>query len=174
MAIQDFIQNFNTGSRANRFKIQITWPSGVTAPNVADYIVCSAAQLPSSIIGVASVPFFGRQIPVPGDRQFEDWTVTVQNDVSFSHRNAFESWSNQILSHESNVQAFANYAAMTANILVQQLDRQDKVIKTFTLQNAWPNHVSQIDLDYGNDNVVETFTVTFSYVLWASADTPTT
>ena len=143
MTIQDFVQNFGIGARANRFKIQITWPTGVTTPSVADYIVCTAGTLPSSIIGVASVPYFGRQIPLPGDRQFEDWTVTIHNSTTFSHRNAFESWSNQILSHETNVQTFANFGAMTANILVQQLDRvgtddsDANVLKTFTLQNAW-------------------------------------
>ena len=174
MSIDDFVSNFTGGgARANRFAVAITWPGLVTAPNVRDNIVVSAASLPSSIMGVTHVPYMGRQIPIPGDRTFEDWTITVQNDISFSHRNAFESWSNMILSHDANVQAAPTYQTMVTNIVVNQLDRQDNIIKTFTLRNAWPTNISQIDLSYAENDTVETYTVTFAYTDWQSPQTPT-
>lgn len=173
MSVDTFISQFAGGARANRFRVTITWPGAVGSPNVADEIVVHAAQLPSSTLGVVQVPYMGRMFPLPGDRTFEDWTVTVLNDISFSHRNKFESWSNLILSHQGNVQTIPNYAGMVANITVQQLDRKDNVIKTFTLRNAWPVHVSAIDVGYQNNDQVEEFTVSFAYTDWASADTTT-
>src|SRR5665213_700571 len=105
MSINDFISNFQGGSRPNRFQIIITYPTLVGAPDVADKIVCNAASLPASTIGVVQLPYMGRQIPVPGDRVWAPWNVTVLNDVTFSHRNVMERWSNAIMAHQANVQS---------------------------------------------------------------------
>jgi hypothetical protein len=173
MSIDDFIAAWEGGSRANRFAVAITWPGLITAPNVRDNLMVTAASLPASILGVANVPYMGRMIPMPGDRTFEDWTITVRNDITFSHRNAFEAWSNAILSHDGNTQLFPTFSSMVTNIVVNQLDRDDNIIKTFTLRNAWPTHISGIDLSYDANDAVETFTVTFAYTDWQSPTTPT-
>ena len=173
MSIDDFVSQFEGGARANRFAVAITWPGLITAPNVRDNIMVTAASLPASILGVANAAYMGRNIPIPGDRTFEDWTITVRNDITFSHRNAFESWSNAILAHNANTQLFPTYSSMVTNIVVNQLDRDDNIIKTFTLRNAWPTNVSQIDLAYDQNDTIETFTVTFAYTDWQSTQTPT-
>lgn len=172
MGIDTFIANFQNGARANRFRVAINWPGLVGTPNVRDDIVVSAAALPSSIVGVVQVPYMGRQIPIPGDRTFEDWTITILNDTSFSHRNAFERWSNAILSHRGNIQASPSYRDFVTNISVVQLDRADTIIKTFTLRNAWPTNITQIDLGYDQNDTIETYTVTFAYTDWDSPNSP--
>lgn len=174
MGIDTFISAFQGGARSNRFKVIITWPGIVGAPNVRDEIVVSGAALPASFVGTIQAPYMGRQIPIPGDRTFEDWTINVQNDVSFSHRNAFERWSNKILSHSGNTQEASNYKDLVTNITVHQLDRDDNIIKSFVLKNAWPTNIGQIDLSYDANDQIEVYPVTFSYTFWESLQTPTT
>jgi len=168
MSINDFKSNFLGGARPNRFRVQLTFPGAVGSPNVRDEFIVTAAALPSSILGVIPVPYQGRQIPVFGDRTFEDWTITLNNDTTFSHRNVFERWMNLINSHEGNVQGVSDYRNLVSTLDVVQLDRDDRIIKAYKLYNAWPNNVSQIDLGYDQNDTLELFTVTFSYSHWGS------
>jgi len=170
MGLDKFIGNFRGGARANRFKVELNYP--VAGPNIEDYIVVAAAQLPASIMGVAHAQFMGRFIPIPGDRTFDDWTITVLNDTTFSHRNAFERWSEAILANQQNFQGTANYRSMTAPLNVHQLDRQGNRIKSFTLWHAWPTVISAIDLAYDQNDAIETYSVTFAYAHWSSDTSP--
>jgi len=169
--ITDFISSFRGGARPNRFKVIITWPGVAGTPNVRDEFVVTAAQLPASVIAPVIVPYKGRQIPVPGDRIFEDWTITVLNDVSFSHRNSFERWINAINGHRSNVSATSNYKDLLATIDVIQLDRDDATLKTVRIFNAFPTNLTPIDLGYDQNDVLELYTVTFSMSHWESTTT---
>jgi len=168
MSINQFLSNFKGGAPANRFKVQITWPGAVGSPNVRDEFVVNAAQHPASVLGQIPVAYQGRQIPIPGDRTFEDWTITVVNDKSYSHRSAFERWSNVINSHEGNIQGADTLRDMVSTIDVHQLDRDGSILKTYKLYNAWPNNVSPIELSYDQNDVLQTFTVTFAYSHWHS------
>src|ERR1035437_39168 len=171
MGIESFISNFAGGARANRFAVSIIWPAGVTNPGIPDSIVVSAAQLPACVMGVAHAPYMGRAIPIPGDRTFEDWTITVLNDTTFAHRNAFETWSNLILMNRANIQGTPDYRSITTTLTVNQLDRQDNIIKTFQILNAWPTIVTAIDLAYDQNDTIETYSVTFAYASWQSNTT---
>lgn len=174
MSINTFISGFKGGARPNRFRVQITYPALVGAPDVLDEIVVQSAQLPASVMGQILVPYQGRQIPIPGDRTFEDWTCTVLNDVTFSHRNIFEKWSNLINAHEGNIQG-AEYEDIVATIDVTQLDRAgENILKVYKLHNAWPTNIMAIDLGQDQNDVLETYQVTFSYSHWTSTYTPTT
>lgn len=174
MSINDFIASFKGGARPNRFKVQISWPGQVGAPNVRDEIVVSAAGHPASVLGTIQAPYQGRQIPIPGDRTFEDWTITVLNDKSFSHRNAFERWSNLLNSHEGNVQGTDEYRNLVGTLDVMQLDNDDTVLKTYKLFNAWPTNIAQIDLSYDQNDTLAQYTVTFAYSHWQSATSAAT
>lgn len=171
MSIDTFIANFSGGARPNRYRVIITYPTAVGTPNVRDEILCRAAGMPSSNIGMIPVPYKGRTIPVPGDRVFEDWTATFFNDVSMSHRNTFERWSNLIMSHEGNIQETNSYKDLLATIDVSQLDRKDNVVKTVRLLNAFPTMVTQIDLAYDANDIPSEFSVSFAYSHWEDANT---
>lgn len=171
--INTFISNFKDGARPNRFRVIITWPALVGSPNVEDFIVCSAAAGPGVDNGITNAPFMGRDIPFPGDKTFEPWVATFVNAITYSHRNAFERWSNLMNSNEANVSATADPAQLRGIITVQQLGRDNAVLKTWALQNAFPSNVALIDLNYETKNTMETFQVTFAYTHWDSLDAPT-
>lgn len=168
MSINDFISNFKDGARANRFRVQITWPALVGTPNKRDDLVIESAQLPSSVMGIVQVPYMGRQIPIPGDRTFEDWTMNVKNHIEFSHRNAFERWSGLINAHEGNVQETENIRDLVSVIDVSQLDRGNNVVKTYKLYNCWPNNIAPIEVGYDQNDTIEMYAVTWSYSHWSS------
>jgi len=171
MSIDTFIANFAGGARPNRYRVIITYPAAVGSPNIRDEIVCRAASLPSSTVGMIPVPYMGRTIPVPGDRIFEDWTATFFNDISMSHRNIFERWSNLINAHEGNIQGTPSYKDLLATIDVSQLDRQDNVIKTVRVLNAFPITVTPVDFAYDANDIVSEFTVSFAYSHWEDVNT---
>src|SRR6185369_12885501 len=86
------------GAKQNLFQVVLPFPAVSQAASQTEQFtfMCKAASLPPEEMGVVPVPFFGRQIKVPGDRTFPEWTVTVINDETFSLRDAFETWSNAI------------------------------------------------------------------------------
>ena len=50
-------------------------------------------------------------------------------------------------------------------VIVKHLDRNDKVLPggTYLLQNAFPINMSEIALQYAQNDILEEFTVTFQY-----------
>ena len=49
------------------------------------------------------------------------------------------------------------------DLQVEHLDRNDETLMTYTLYNAFPINMSEIALQYGQNDVIEEFTVTFNY-----------
>ena len=49
------------------------------------------------------------------------------------------------------------------DVVVQQLDRDDKVLKTYTLINAFPTGLGEIAVSYDTNDTIEDFTVDFAY-----------
>ena len=82
----------NAGARANLFDVTMTGAT-VAGLNASEFtFACKAAQIPPMAVGTIDVPYFGRVIKVPGNKTFDNWTVTVINDEEFLIRNAMEKW----------------------------------------------------------------------------------
>lgn len=155
------------GARPTQFKVMLTfpsWVSGTDAAIKAEFLV-KGASLPASILMPIDVPFRGRPIKIAGERQFQNWNVTVLNDNDFLIRNAFERWSKGILDH-SSVNGRLAPASYETDMIVQQLDRNDNPIKEYKFFNCWPQQVSEIQLDFGAVQNIEEFQVEFSVDYW--------
>ena len=116
----------------------------------------------NSITPIA-IPFRGRSIYISGDREFgEEWTTTFMNDTDFMIRNAMERWSNGIndLADNTGVIAPADYQS---DLTVEQLDRDDTVLKSYIFRSAWPVGITVIELTSEAAADVETFDVTWRY-----------
>jgi len=57
------------------------------------------------------------------------------------------------------------------DLIVDQLDRDESVIKRYNIRGAFPTTVSEIQLQYDGGAEVETFDVTFNYQYWESNTT---
>ena len=164
--IDDFKANLlGGGARANQFRVTITPPAGIA--NGLDVrrasFLARASNLPAQTLAEIAIPFRGRQIYIAGDRSFDDaWTVTFMNDTDFMIRNAMELWMNGIndLAEGTGVQALADYQT---DLQVEQLDRDDTILKTYIFRNAWPTSLAAIELTSDQADAIEEFEVTWRY-----------
>lgn len=147
------------GPRANRFRVFIP-RSGAKIE-----FLCQAAQIPAANIGTVPVNFRGHQLKLAGDRTFENWTVTIINDVEFSVRNAIEDWQTDIQALDSGEGATST-DYLLSRAYVEQLHKDDSVLARYEFFNMFPTIISSIDLSYETVDQLETFTVEFAYSHW--------
>ena len=152
------------GARANQFRVTFNTPGAIaTGLDVrkASFLI-KAAALPGQTIAEIAVPFRGRNLYIAGDREFETWETTVINATDFNIRNAMERWLNAINDTVTNT-GLSNVADYTADLTVEQLDRDDTVLKSYILRNCMPQGTGAIELSYETANAIEEFTVTWRY-----------
>ena len=165
-SIDDFKANLiGGGARANQFRVTITPPPGIAIGLDVrrTSFLATASNLPGMAMETVAVPFRGRNIYIAGDRpEFEEWTTTFYNDTDFMIRNAMERWNNGIndLRENTGVITPADYQS---DLFVEQLDRDDTVLKTYIFKSAYPLTTSIIDLASATVNELETFEVTWRY-----------
>ncbi len=165
-AIDDFKANLiGGGARANQYRVTVTPPPGIAIGldvRRASFLV-TASRLPESNLGEIAVPFRGRNIYVAGDRPApETWTTTFFNDTDFMVRNAMERWHNGINNFADNT-GVTNAADFQTDLFVEQLDRDDTILKTYVFRNAFPLTIAAIDLTNEETTTIETFEVTWRY-----------
>jgi len=162
------------GARANLFEVNVNFPAVAGGDTELTNFMCSAAQLPEAVTGVVEVPFRGRVLKFPGDRTFNNWTMTIYNDTNFTIRNSFERWFNAMNTHLGNIGLImdnAGYGTYLADIEVNQLNQAGNTVKKYKIRNAFPANISAIDLSYDQQTAIETFTVEMAFDYWTSSTT---
>jgi hypothetical protein len=182
------------GARPNLFQCEMTFPflSRVEGdPQRKFTFMCRAAQLPGTSINSIPVMYFGRELKFAGNRSFPEWTVTIINDEDFVIRKACERWINGMNSHVGNLRdpQFTNGqgssslggAGQIASLgyqqdgYVTQFAKTGDAIKAYKFVGMFPIDVSPIDVDWGSNDNIEEYAVTFAYQWWESDDdNPTT
>lgn len=158
------------GARSNLFKVLCNFPAAAGGNSELASFMIKGAALPASVVAPIEVPFRGRKLKVAGDRTFEPWTITVINDNNMAIRNAFEKWMNFINQHLAN-QGSASPTSYQTDMEVQQLDRAGKVVKSYKFRGTFPTNISQIELNWENNDTIEEFTVELQYNYWESGTT---
>lgn len=153
------------GARPNLFKVTLNFPAFAQGDVELASFMCKGAQLPASIIEPIAVPFRGRRLQISGDRTFEPWTITIINDTDFSVRNALERWMNGINGNKSNT-GLPNPADYQSDLFVDQLDRDESVLKRYNFRGCFPSNISAIDLNYETTGTIEEFTCEFQLQYW--------
>ena len=184
--IDDFKANVaGDFARPNLFQVDLNFPSGIinnsSLINLGKFTV-RAANLPASQVGVIEVPFRGRVLKIAGDRTFEPWTITVQNDSQFALRSAFELWASSIQAYNENFTSASGLgdaddaSGYFSDMVVHQLARDvkdgnaPKILKSYKFYNVFPSAIAAIDLDYGNNDAIEEFTVELQTQSWTPVD----
>jgi hypothetical protein len=175
------------GARPNLFECTLTFPvlassGGATSPGaIQDNVgltekftfMARAAQLPGSTVNQIPVNYFGRELKFSGNRTFPEWTVTIINDEDFKLRDAFEKWMHGLNSHVTNTRgiSFANALGYQQDGLVTQYGKSGEIIKEYNFVGMFPIDVSPIELDWGANDTIEEYAVTFAYQWWESNTT---
>ena len=184
--LDDFKANVASDfARPNLFQVDLAFPSGII--NNASLVelgkfTVRAANLPASQIGVIEVPFRGRVLKIAGDRTFEPWTITIQNDSNFTLRSAFELWASSVQAYNENFTSAAGlgdqddatgyFADMSVHQLARDIKDGEKprILKSYRFYNVFPSNIAAIDLDFGNNDAIEEFTVELQTQYWTPID----
>jgi len=167
------------GARPNLFDVVINKAPGSIAGQVMApefKMLCKIASIPPSTMGVVEVPYFGRMVKVPGNRTFDNISVTVINDEDFKLRNGFENWMDQMNAHVNNDSAPPN--SILGSMIVTQYGRSGLAnplggVGGWVFTNMFPVNLSEIALDWGSNDTIEEFTVDFAYDYWEHAASTT-
>ena len=157
------------GSRPNLFSAQIT-NAPVTDVTQQDFtFLCKIATIPPSTLGVVEVPYFGRMVKVPGNRTFDNLSITVINDEEMKIRNGFEKWMDMFNAHEGNDSLFtgASHGLGTMVITHHTRDFNSSGDQKWEFTNIFPVALGEIGLDWGSNDTIEEFTVDLAYDYWS-------
>jgi hypothetical protein len=170
--VSEFRENMiGDGARPNLFEIFVSIPERNGSGASGDLVFkAKSGQLPGSTIGTVTQSYFGRELKFAGNRTFADWTITIINDEDFKIRNAMESWMNSINSHESNLRTTGQGQQYATDAKVFQYRKDGKLAKQYDFVGLFPIDLSPIELDWGTNDSIEEFTVTFAYQWWKAAD----
>ena len=158
------------GARPNLFKVTMAFPSYVTANVELASYMCKATSMPASTIAPIAVPFRGRQLQIAGDRTFDPWSITIINDTDFNVRNSFEQWMNGINQHKANT-GLTQPSSYMADMIVEQLDKDGTVEKTYNIRGTFPTNLGAIELSYESGDTIEEFEVELQVQYWESDKT---
>ena len=170
------------GARANLFDVTISDIDAnlMTAIAVKEFsFACKASAIPAMAVGVVEVPYFGRVVKVPGNKTFDNWSVTIINDEGFLVRNGFEKWVASMGTHIGNVQSSASStlaSGLYGNATVVHYGKTGETSKlaTYNFVNIFPVSVSEIALGWDANDAIEEYTVEFAYDYWTHTGQVTT
>ena len=114
------------GSRPNLFSCQFTsTPSGLSSISSTNFtFLCKIATIPPSTLGVVEVPYFGRMVKVPGNRTFDNLSITVINDEEMAIRADFEKWMGDFNSHQSNESVYTTANSGMGTFVITHNNRE--------------------------------------------------
>jgi len=158
------------GARANQFRVTLTTPTGIATglPTTNASFLIKTASLPGQTITDIPVNYRGRILYLAGDRTFEPWTTTVLNDAEFDLRNGIERWMSGINDLETSV-GVTDVSRYTADLLVEQLDREENTLKSYTLRGCWPTAINAIERNMDTVSDIETFDITWRYTYFSAS-----
>ena len=164
MNIEEFRSRLGAGgARPNQFRVTLNFPTIAESDNTYSILV-SGAAIPASTVNPAIIQYRGREIKLAGERIFDPWTVTIVKDTNQSLRRPFEQWLDSMNQKDDN-SGNLNPVDYFQDIEIEHLDRNDAVLPggKYILYDAFPINMSEIALQYAQNDIIEEYTVTFQY-----------
>ena len=166
MQISQLRQQISSGlARTNRWRVLVDFPAyaGTNADGYQASVLARSTNTPASTVGIIDLAWGGRQIPIPGDRTYEEFDITFIGVNDMNVYNAFQRWSENINGSGSN-RGLTNLGDIFSDFTLQLMDTNDNITKTYVLHDGWPAVVGQMSMDAGEMDGYATFIVTIRYV----------
>ena len=164
----------NGGARPNQFAVQMSFPTYVAGAQLAVArapFLISVAELPGQTVNPAIVQYRGREVKFVGDRIYAPFTMTVLNDAEMSIRTALEQWMGGMEDYAGKFGRLQP-SEYQRDLQVFQLDRNGNALKSYNIANAFPVDLSPVGLDFGANDQISSFTVTFQYQHFTVSNNP--
>ena len=159
------------GARPALYQIDINGKNLGTSFTGSENILCKAASIPPANIAPLAVNYAGRAYKWNGFRTYDNWTVTVINDESFSARNKMMQWMRIMGGAFEGKRDSAlgdpllGTSFFDGDATVKQLSTSGAVLQTYKFDYLWPTEIAGIPVDWSSDAIQE-YTVTFAYDYW--------
>jgi hypothetical protein len=124
--------------------------------------LCKASKIPQSTLNINQAFYMGRPFKYPGDRTFNDWSISCYNDGTYGLRKSFEAWMNLMNTNRTNVGANAMNQFMT-DWTITPLTREGNPIARYKMVGCWPTTISETTMDMAAQSEPSTFDVTIAY-----------
>lgn len=154
----------------NRFVVEFTSPPKLAQLFNREHqerlaIQCELSSLPGKSFSTQENRIWGpiRKLPyVPTFTSSMDMTFRVGSD--FRERTIFDAWNQFVMNPSNNM--FNYYSEYVTEIIIHQLDREDKRIYSIRLNEAWPEAIGPIDLSAELTNAYNRQTISFAFRSW--------
>lgn len=150
-------------SKANRFDVMFTLPPTIESDDRGRdlTLMCESAQLPGKQITSMEWSLYGHNIKVPTSFIQEDVSLVFNVTSDYYAKRIFDNWQNAVI---DNVTFLLNYDSdFKVDILIRQLDEEDRVVYTSQLLGAYPISVQAMTLDNNSDSQTQKVTVIFAF-----------
>lgn len=151
--------------RQHKWRVLIDFPTyaGNNADSKQASMLARTAATPPSTMGVIDLAWGGRVLPLPGDRQYQEFEVTFIAVNDQNVYNAFQRWSEAVNGSSTNT-GLVNIDDFMQDITFQLLDQNDTVTQTWVLKDAWVPTVGSMQMDSGALDTYSEFSVVFRYI----------
>lgn len=131
-------------------------------PSAQVSFLCKASKIPQSTLNVNNAFYMGRPFKYPGDRAFNDWSISCYNDGTYGLRKSFEAWMNLMNTNRTNIGPNAMNQFMT-DWTITPLTREGNPIARYKLVGCWPTTIAETTMDMAAQTEPSTFDVTIAY-----------
>jgi len=171
-------------AKANRFKVMFTPPQqslfnidpqaiftslisgeGINAKSLINdprdiSMLCTSANIPGRSFSTDEIQMHKQAVKMVYGFIDEDIEMTFLLTNDMYMKKMFDDWSQAIINDQTYTLSYKN--EYTTDVVIQQLNMDNKVVYGAKLENAYPITISPIE--YSNDSEdIGSFTVTFSY-----------
>jgi hypothetical protein len=164
-AIDNFRHYVPSIARPTLFDVKVNFTAGGGDIINTDTFMftCKSAGIPSSTFGKIEVPYLGRKIYFPGDRQYNEWTTTVIVDGDWESYKAIYDWHQRINGARNNkaTQIDVNRFKSTAEITTYRPDGSTSMI--IRLDGFFPMDLQELQMDWSSTDSTADLSVTWSY-----------
>lgn len=158
VSIDQFKSSISEFSKSNLFEVR-----GLGGQLVS--LLCQDVQFPG--IGISfeeSKEKSNRPTKVPTGENSEDISLTFLLDKSYTARNFFEDWKNQIITSQAGGEFTVGYFDdIKRSFEIWQLDAMQSPTNGILIYDSYPTTISTIDFSSTSENTIGTFNVTLSY-----------
>jgi len=150
-------------ARANRFNVIISLPPGLNEPDRGRdlSLLCESTVLPGKQILTQEWAIYGHTIKIPYSFVQEDVNCIFNITNDYYAKRIFDKWQNKVIDNEK---FHINYDdAFKTNVILQQLNEDDRAIYEYTLEGAYPISVQAMVVDNNADLQTQKLSVLFAY-----------
>lgn len=167
ISIADFKNNFQGGTRENRFVVVGNIPFNYGKLSRFHIVT---TQMPTVATQTIGYDFFGRKKYYPGEKQYATQTFRILDDTGPEGNlwKSFQNWQNKINEHKTNksygLSLSSDYKAYGWKLHHLNLNGDESnPLKTFIFHGCWPKVVDSMILSMANPNSHNEFNVVLIY-----------